>query len=295
MVVIALVPSLGVARGDWYTEAGSHCSGYAPLVASVSTFFKKELSFISTSPPIGELAVSLRPADVRAFSAESPFIYERFDVSQDAAKSLRDVFKSSSDNRVPFFFKAANALLIGYTIPVTLLNAPVGFLFDDFYSRIDAQALAIENAAKFIAEGGVLEYQLFVKKAESGRFLLTQFVYSVPVGKEIRSFIISSCIYPVALQVTEFQTEGPYNNKVIKPIEANKWGVWDIEDNKWDSTDLRYLYQDMDNYFFESDEISDEIVVGRTIHKISTVGGGWQLKRSESPEFKGLYAKVAAH
>ncbi len=285
--------SIASAQTDWYRDIGSHCSGHLPLVAGVQTFFAKRLSFISIAPG-GNLAVTLAPAQIAEFSSRTPFVFEVVDLSGAQAVSLKKVFAASADQRVPLLFKVANAFLINFTIPATLLNVGTGFAFDFLYSQVDSIPTSIENAGAFLAEGGKLEQQLSIKKSAQGRFVLSQAVYSVPVGKESRTFIISACIYPIAVQVSEFQTEGPFNNKIVKPRDGKNWGVWDIEDKKWDSRVLRYLSQDADSYLFESDEIENNNVVGKSIHRISLLGGVWQVKNSDWPQFKNLYLKVSA-
>ncbi|MNC59896.1 hypothetical protein D3C75_1097370 [compost metagenome] len=103
-----------------------------------------------------------------------------------------------------------------------------------------------------------------------------------------------ACALPISYLVSQFETLGPYNNKILKPVGNNAWQRWDIEDNKWDASKLRYTYQDKDNYYFEEDEIEYDQVVGVTIHKVSLKGGPWQRKKSNSSSFATSYAKVIA-
>lgn len=74
------------------------------------------------------------------------------------------------------------------------------------------------------------------------------------------------------------------------------WGVFDIEDNKWDSIELKYSWQDEQFLYFSEDAIENDKVVGQHSHRISFVGGPWQYKpyNSVDGKFKSFYGKVSA-
>src|SRR4051812_13690477 len=97
----------------------------------------------------------------------------------------------------------------------------------------------------------------------------------------MRRFVTAGCVYPVKVDVAEFRTNERLGNKIVKP-NGTFWGVFDIEDNKWDSTHLSLTGQDREFFYFTEDAIENNNVVGQHIHRISFVGGPWQFKRYDS-------------
>lgn len=278
---------------DWYDSIGSHCSGSTPLRAGIATFLPSKLMLVAI-PPAGNFVVQIQPVELASYLANNPYSFSLISIDKAKASSLREIFKQSSD-KVPFTSKLTNAFLLNYAVPNIPLNIAAGVLFDYFYQNIEAESVFIENAMGFVAVGGQLANMVSIRRSQNGgRFLLSQITYTVSLGAEIRSFILSACQFPVSINVTEFQTAGQLNNKIVKPRNGNVWGVFDLTDNKWDSLQLRYVRQDVDDLVFESDKIEDSGAVSRSTHRLSIVGGSWSVKRSDSDLFKDLYLNINA-
>ena len=150
-----------------------------------------------------------------------------------------------------------------------------------------------------IASGGEFYEQLsMLKRAEDDNVFLSSITgYRISLGKENRSFAIYGCVYPVAVDVKEFHTKGQFNNKIVRPIAANVWQTWDVDDNRFEGEPLTYIYQAGGFYYFEKDAIENNLLVGRDLYRISFLGGAWQFMHyNERPNgsFKTYYSNVDA-
>lgn len=278
---------------DWYLSVGSTCSGPTAVNAAIATYLNKGLS-LKAIPPAGNFAVQVAASELRDYIATNPYPYNSFTFDENKAATFRKILKNSTD-KVPFLFKVSNSFFLNFVVPNIPLNVAAGVLFEYFYQSVDAEPLALENLHGYIAAGGKLDQTISIRKSQNGgRFMITQTSYIVAVGNETRMFVISACQFPVAVKVSEFQTTGPFNNKVVKPRPDGTWGVFDLTDNKWDSTILKYVGQQPDFYVFEADEVENNHVVGQTTHRLSVVGGPWSRKRSDSADFANLYLKIDA-
>ncbi|MEO8642456.1 hypothetical protein [Pseudomonas sp.] len=279
---------------DWYQTVGSTCSGYTPLNDGLQTFFKINLPLKSLDGPAFGFAASLSPGEIESINAKQPYVFEGILIDPDKAVILKSLFTTASEEKVPVFFKFGVSILSGYAIPNSYLGATAGTLFDYIYASLDAFAAKMESAALLAADGGELQKRLIIGKNSLGGYLVSETSYSVRVGNEIREFVLFACVNPISYRVAEFETKGPYNNKILKQTSLGVWQRWDVTDSKWDQAKLKYSHQDNENYYFKEDEIEYDKVVGVTIHKISLTGGSWSRKKSDSPSFATLYAQVVA-
>jgi hypothetical protein len=278
---------------DWYHDIGSTCSGNTALNDGLQTFFEKPLALKSVDAAHG-FAVLLSPTQVDEIKSKSPYLYESIEIDLGKAKTLKDLFKSAAEENVPLFFKAGVSVFSGFTIPNAFAGAVSGLLFDYVYEHLGSFAVKMEGVSMLVADGGLLQKKLYYSPTSSGEFLISELNYAVTLGREFRGVALFACVFPISYQVTEFETEGQFNNKILRPVGAGEWKRWDIEGAKYDQSKLRYTYQDKDNYYFEEDEIEYDNVVGVTVHKVSFKGGPWQRKKSNSPDFLTSYAKVKA-
>ena len=193
---------------------------------------------------------------------------------------------------VPVAFSLTTAALANLLIPENIPNTAAGWLTGEITNNLNAPSTRLAVVEGYVAKGGVLSQQQFVLTNTNGRYLLWNLTYTVAVGQEHRSAILYSCIYPINTIVTQFQTTGPYNNKIIKPSIPGYWGIWDIEDSKWDDDKLVYDHQDSGAYYFLEDEIENDTIVGQSTNKISLTGGPWQRKHYNSQTFTILYTNV---
>ncbi|MBP5090126.1 hypothetical protein HUS91_32170, partial [Pseudomonas chlororaphis] len=280
-----LVFSSAYGQGkDWYQSIGSTCSGYTPLNDGLQTYFSKPLPLKPVDAAHG-FAVQLTPDQVADIKSKTPYLYEQIDIDPAKAKSLKSIVDSASQQKVPLLFKLIMNVYQGYVIPNAFAGATSGALFDYVYEKQEAFATQMDKVAQLVADGGSLQKRLYAASNGLGDFLVSETAYSIALGKEGRTAVLFACVLPISYQVSQFETQGPYNNKILKPKGGGVWQRWDIEDSKWDASTLRYAYQDKDNYFFEEDEIEYDKVVGITTHKISLKGGAWQRKKSSAPDY----------
>ncbi|SSK71489.1 Uncharacterised protein [Klebsiella pneumoniae] len=278
---------------DWYQDIGSTCSGYTPLNDGLQTFFAKSLPLKSLDVAHG-FAVLLTATQVDEIKSKSPYLYENISIDSGKAKVLKDLFKSASEEKVPVFFKAGVNIFSGLLIPNVFVGVSSGLLFDYAYDKLDSFPVKMGDISILVADGGLLKKNLYYSTNSTGDYLISEVSYTVTLGNEFRGVVLFACALPISYQVTEFETEGPFNNKKLRPVGGGVWQRWDIEDAKYDQSKLRYTYQDKDNYYFEEDEIEYGSVVGVTLHKVSLKGGPWQRKKSDSSGFVTTYAKVKA-
>src|SRR5262245_57585563 len=126
----------------------------------------------------------------------------------------------------------------------TVVGLPAGLLFSYVVSKINARLAPLKSVALFVAEGGQLERRWKVfREADKATYAVSSLEYVVSLGKEQRLFFTQGCTYPVNVVVSEFDTNETVGNKIVKPRSGGDWGVWDIEDSKWDSTVLKYTHK----------------------------------------------------
>jgi len=278
---------------DWYQSIGSTCSGNTSLNDGLQTFFSKPLPLKSVDTAHG-FSVQLTPDQVADIKSKTPYLYEQVDIDQGKAKSLKSIVDSAAQQKVPLFFKLVMNVYQGYTIPNAFVGSVSGALFDYVYEKQEAFATQMDKVAQLVADGGSLQRKLYAASNYLGDFLVSETSYSISLGKEGRTAVLFACVLPISYQVSQFETQGPYNNKILKPKGSGVWQRWDIEDNKWDASTLKYSYQDKDNYYFEEEEIEYDKVVGITMHRVSLKGGPWQRKKSNAVDYVTSYAKVIA-
>ena len=79
--------------------------------------------------------------------------------------------------------------------------------------------------------------------------------YQVQVGEEPtkRKWLFSTCLLPIEIVLSEVVTtaSGPNaNNKRLTRSADETWTQWDITEGKFDSTNYRYLEQDIAYAYF---------------------------------------------
>lgn len=291
-VTVAFLVATPCVAADWYLAAGSSCSGTMSVAAAANTLLPSGFALVGTGRS-GNFAFKVTPSQYNAVVSAQPSRIATHTLAVGEATSLRAAMMSAADAKVPMFFKAGVSFLANLTLTNALTNVASNFVFDEIYKALDVSAVRNELVAGYVAGGGRLVRLATIAKRGDERYLTQSTLYEVVVGEEMRSFVLYSCVAPVALSISQFTTLGPFNNKVVKPKNGQLWGVWDLTDSKWDSTELRILEEQPTFYVFLQDEVQNNIIVGQTTVHLSTNGGPWQRKRSNETLYKTLYANLA--
>jgi len=245
-------------------------------------------------PPAGNFVVKLTPKALSVAIQPSGTIPAQLRLDEKQAATLRRILTLSAGNKVPMSFKVGIAFISEIVFNGTISSLVAGWLFDQAFNAIDTASVDLASISPFIAVGGLLKSHQRVAHRGHASFLLSTIEYEVSVGQESRSFTLYGCVYPVKLVVAQFTTAGPYNNKILRPIDQSRWGVWDITDSKWDDQNLVFRYQDSDYFYFLQDEFVDGKTVSKSLVRVSVLGGPYQKKRSNAQTFSTYYASVTA-
>lgn len=267
-----------LAQQDWFLSAENNCSGNAAAISAFS-------ALLPSSFPIrlgigNTVYTTLGVSSVDSIlTSGGEKVIDNLRLNQRQATDYKTSMDSIVDNYgVPYFLQVGGGLFTRLLPPV--VGKPVGLLYSYLMSLPNAKVAALRNVTMFIAAGGRLERRWkVVRETDKSTFAASSLEYVVALGDEERWFITQGCIYPVNVLVTEFETNEPRTNKIIKPNgPPGVWGVWDIDDSKWDSYVLKYQRQEQEFYYFSEDAVENGVVVGQHTHRISFEGGRWQYK-----------------
>ncbi|MBR1302158.1 hypothetical protein [Bradyrhizobium sp. AUGA SZCCT0042] len=260
---------------DWFIGAENNCAGNTAAIAAFS-------ALLPSSYPIrigaNTLYTSIDAPSVNLLLSGEKVV-DNLALNKAAAADYRKAMETITDNyNVPFVVEVGGAILGGMAPPV--VGLPGGLLFSYVVSKINARLAPLKSVVLFVAEGGQLQRRWkVVREADKATYAISSLEYVVSLGLEQRRFFTQGCLYPVNVVVSEFETNEKITNKIIKPNGGGgMWGVWDIDDNKWDSWILKYNYQDKEFYYFFEDAIENGTVKGQHEHRISFQGGRWQYK-----------------
>jgi len=252
---------------DWYSKVDFGCFGDNNIASALSVWLPQQIDLRNAGGQ--QYYVALEKARIdSALATPKQVASLKLDAAQ--AKSLRAVLVRLADNySVPVFAELGTSFLGGVT-----LNLAQGTVFSSVMSALsglkNAQSANVRALSLLVAEGGEVLQILAAKQNEDrSTFAILTTEYRVQIGREVRRFPLRGCVYPVEVLVKEFETNEKFSNKIIKPREGGVWGVWDIEDSKWDSDELKYNYQDSEFYYFTRN--------GTEKQRISMWGGPWQF------------------
>jgi hypothetical protein len=280
--------------GDWYLTAPSDCSGTDAVIAAFVALVPTSIPVHATGANAYAEASATFINDINAAGGEK--IVDALVLNKAKSTDYRHAIQTvAASYEIPYFVDATAAIFSGFAIPIQYGTA-AGLIFTFIIDQLKKPAAAMNGFVAFIAEGGELDRRWKVSKNnDGGYYLVDSLEYTVSLGAEKRRFITSGCTYPVKVTVSEFDTTFANSNKIIKPHGA-AWGVFDIDDNKWDSTVLNFTNQDQSFYYFSEDAIENDRVVGQNIHKISFQGGPWQFKQYDSADgrFKSFCPSMLA-
>lgn len=301
IIVFALLGMLlyPARAAEWYESEGASCSGYQPLGDAISAITGGGLQINSAGGP-GNFFASITATELNSFaSPNQEKILNTKQLDSSTAQSLRNLFATAAENvKVPSFVTYGSALATGLLLPPKLGTA-TGLGISYLLSLKDAFAADIHDVGLFIAAGGEVYKRetLLRRQTDQNEFVSSSTEYQVMVGNEKRAFVIQNCIYPLKITVSEFDTTGQFNNKIIKPVGGNNWKQWDIDDKKFDSWVYTYIYQTGGYYYFESDEVQNNVVVGKNLYRIGLFGGPFSTMDYDTRpngRWKNFYLKVIA-
>ncbi|WP_143684474.1 hypothetical protein [Variovorax sp. KK3] len=280
---------------DWFAQVGSHCSGLMSLNEAVSRILDTPLAVEAASP--AGCYVALLPASSIENGDGSLYLQAEIVLETSNSLQLRNLLVEYGDATVPYGLRVFTATIldkIEFIGPqAELWKFVASFAFDQLYDFLDAVPLQLRTLSGYIAVGGKVQRQTFMTRTSAGRFLEARQIYAVDVGLETRSFVLSDCLFPVKVVASEFEAKTQFATKQLKQRLNSSWQIFDVGTNRWE-TELTYLCQDAGNYFFESNEIEYDRLIGKTTHKVSFEGGSWFRKRSDSTDFVRVYEKVTA-
>lgn len=291
-VLILAILGSPVEAADWYLSAPSDCSGNDPVIAAFTALLPSSIAVhASGSNAYAESAIA-QIHSIEQSGGES--IVDTLALNKaKAADYKRAIELVGTGYAVPYFVDVTAAIYAGMAFSPAI-GTGLGLLFTYIIDQLKEPAAQMTGFALFIAEGGHLERRWkLLKDANQGFYLVSSLEYAVALGAESRRFITAGCSYPVKVNINEFRTNEARGNKIIKPNGSN-WGVFDIEDNKWDSTVLKYTGQDQQYYYFNEDAIENGTVVGQNIHRLGFQGGRWQFKRYDDTNFKNFSGPLSA-
>jgi hypothetical protein len=262
---------------NWFLSGENNCSGNPAAISAFSTL-------LPISYPLklgaGNLYISVDAASATSLLS-SEKIVDSLSLDPNNAKSYLSAMDAvTEDYQLPYVIEVDGAILGALAPPV--VGLPAGLLFSYVVSKVNAKLASLRGMVLFIAAGGRLDRRIrLLHNTDSATYAITSLEYVVSLGTEKRRFLTQGCTYPVDIVVNEFQTNEKVGNKIIKiRTGPSNWGVWDIEDNKWDSSILKFDHQDKEFYYFAEDAIENGSGVGQDIHRISFQGGRWQVKRA---------------
>jgi len=303
LLMLTMTGAITVTRAnsaEWFTTEGASCSGNQILGDAIAALTGGGVQPAGTSP---NLFLRLSASDLNSFSGpHSEKISNVKTLDGTSSKNLRELFLSRAEKQqVPFFATYGSGIFTALTLPGPIGTA-ADIAFSYLFSKLDANAATIREAGLLIADGGeIYNRQTLLQRAnDENLFIVASTEYRVHLGNELRSFVVLACVYPISVTVKEFETVAPLANPrfphILKLQPDGKWREWDTEDQRFIFEPRKYLYQTGGFYYFESDSMQNDRVVGRNRERISILGGGWQTmdyNAQPNGQWKNFYSKMA--
>lgn len=278
-LTISAIPNAALAEVSWFQSEEAKCNGSGQVRAALESgdFFKNFVSTTVNDAISGHVHAIVSKRVVN--DIEKPRYYETVNLTADKAAILSSIVSKQADAvDVPWFASELYPRLIG------LFNGGVGSLLSDgafsyLFKKLDAAADSYSRLAHDIVDGGTLHQviQMGRTKDDGRTYTMLLDVYSVSIGNTQRDYVLSSCVYPTEVKVSEFKTVAASGNKILR-FDGNDWEQLDIESGRLDSIDFSFVGQDMEFYYF------NEMVDGAVFNefRISMFGGAYQLKTGGS-------------
>lgn len=275
------------AKIGWYTTEEKRCDGVSSLASPLRAggWLAPDIDLVATASAAGNVHVRLDVKELRAVTAaKGALVLDSHVLDASSTPRVRDLFLGA-DTKVNWIVESVFDLIAGYIIKAEADLATKVLI--EWLGERPRASIPLSSAAFIVAQGGVLQDLLtvYVGPDKRRRAVYTT-VYTAPVGTETRTVVLYSCRYAVETQVSEFQTVGSNNNKVVRP-DGGKWRVLDVDTNQYDRSILAYEGQDEEYFYFGVEGEPGER------RRISFRGGPWQV--FSQGRWKTLYARVDAH
>ena len=270
----------------WFEEETVQCDGWTTLANVSSTWFESKLD-LRGQPNVGKIYLST-PFEVvrKASSTKGAILLDSVILDGAKAETLRKAVASvASTAEVPFLIETAVqvvSVFVGGGGISSFLNER---LFSWLISEQEAVVVPLAALRTVVADGGELQRIIGFGKRKEKIFANVVTSYSVKVGNEKRTAILSSCRYATEIVVSSYLTEHK-NNKKSFQLDGDVWRAFDLTNQSYESTGYRYIVQsNAYNYF--------EVIGEDELHRFSLIGGGpWQIQFNGS--WNTLYSSVIA-
>lgn len=287
LVIGILLSAIPVYATPWYESASFNCGdpfGMRPGLLA-SGWFAKKLPF--TLPGGGIVYVTLTPAMYHQASSSVGTTFDRAAVDPARRTTLQTILQDAAAAAETQAIAASlTAKLSGFVLGATGNIGPKSlfkYLGDDAGGRATTAKLIWQFVA---VNGTVARFLIAAADKQNHEYAYDIFVYEVAVGGEIRSFILSSCVFPVKLLYTKLTTTGDINNKAFTRLGNDRWRTFDIDGQKFEGSEWEEYDRDDEYVYFREVGFSDH-------QRVSVKGGKWQHQRQDG-SWGTLYATVLA-
>jgi hypothetical protein len=262
---------------SWYEQTSFACSDPLNLTAALtqSSWFTKTVNLKSVAINQGLIYAIVSKSDFARYSSavDHSESMEEIALSPQRADSMRQILKISQQNaKVPLLAAAVTAIPSYFTTWTggVVLDQVFGLIF----SNLDEISVAADTLRNFVASGGILKSVVTAGTKDNSEYLVYSYVYTVNVGNESRTFLLSSCVYAAKLTFKEIDTVGTLNNKHLVSLGGDMWRVFDVDEGKFDPGDWVETYRDREFIYLENSSSGNIIDKWR----VSVHGGKWQVQ-----------------
>lgn len=271
----------------WYETATFSCGD--PLTVRPGTlgagWFAKPIPFVF--PTAGKLYITMTLADFRAGSTSVGAPFDAVTLSSSQAASLRGVLAmsaASAETRATASSVASYlAGLVTHLATSTVIDQLLSYLSRD----ATTSAVTARIVSETVASGGVLTRALTpARDAKGHEYLYDTISYQVSVGSETRSYVLTSCFFPVKIAYVRFKTVSPLNNKIFTQLANGRWRSFDVDSAKFEGNEWEEVDRDDEYMYFHEVGFADT-------WRISMRGGTWQHQHADGT-WGTLYAQVVA-
>lgn len=271
----------------WYKTAISRCDDplilrdLSPVQAALSSNLK--ILADKTEPSRKYVELSARSLREKEIEVGKRVIIGSSELSAPDASLVKGLITHRAGmNDFPWF---VGDVLPDPVFPSASVNFILTTAMDYFLSRADTEKVNVEILSKFIAAGGSLVHDVYLTVNDDKRYTIDdELIYSVHLGKEVRSSMLLSCSYPVKVRISEVKGyTGGKEAFHIKDRDGTYWTMYRIDGSIGDY--LKLYAEDDDFLYFnlygtcEDPAVLDEGLC--TQIRVDTKGGGieWRYNK----------------
>jgi hypothetical protein len=278
---------MSVSATPWYESASFDCGDPFLMRPGLlaSGWFAAKLPF--TLPGGGTVYVTLKPAKYNDASSATGQIFDKAVVDAARRTTLRSILEhAAADAQTQSIAASISGKLTGFVMGAAGSVGPKS-LFKYLGEEAEGRVATANLIWQFIAvNGAVTRFVVSAKNKQNHEYVYDMFVYEVSVGAETRSFVLSSCFFPVMLLYSKLTTTGGINDKVFTRLSSDRWRTFDITDQKFEGSEWEEYDRDDEYIYFREVGFSNR-------YRISVKGGKWQHQRQDGT-WGTLYATVRA-